>query len=162
MTVPDGYNVTPVSALVGATAYDAPNYLAVPITFAALTTGAVATHELFTVTGMVRMRIIAECTADVAGTGSIQLGVEGATGSFIAVTAGTDIDAGDVWCDATPAETNGDTTTLLLDKIVAGGLDVGYEITIGTLTGGAITFHCWWEQLNEDGAVVAADGTGTL
>lgn len=84
------------------------------------------------------------------------------TDAFIAATTGTDIDAGEVWCDATPAETHGNTSTLLLDKIVAGGLDVGYEITADTLTGGAITFHCWWEPLDATGAVVAADGTGAL
>lgn len=57
--------------------YNALNYIAVPITFAALTTGAVATHEILTITGMVRLRIIAECTVNVAGSGSIQMGIAG-------------------------------------------------------------------------------------
>ena len=50
----------------------------------------------------------------------------------------------------------------MLDKVVSNGLDIGYEIKTDTLTGGAITFHCWWEPLNSTGAVVVADGTGAL
>ena len=162
MTIPDGYNTFPTIRLIDSLNLNAPNYLAIPITLSALTTGTVATHELLTVTGMARIRILAECTVSVAGTGSIQLGIAGTTDGFIAVTTGTDVDAGEVWADATPTETSGDTSTLLLDKIVAGGLDVGYEVTVGTLTAGAITFHCWWEPLNATGAVVASDGLGAL
>lgn len=142
--------------------YGGVNYVAVPITFAAGTTGAVATHEILTVTGAVRLRMFVECTTSVEGGGSIQLGVAGATNAFIASTTGTDLDAGDVWYDATPTETYGNFSSLVLDKVIAGGIDVGYEVTVDTLTGGAITFHCWWEALNSTGAVVAADGTGTL
>jgi hypothetical protein len=142
--------------------YNAPNYIQVPITFAALTTGSVATHEILTVTGMVRLRILAECTVNVAGAGSIQLGVEGTTNAFIASTLGTDIDAGECWMDATPTETYGNFSSLILDKVVVGGLDVGYEVTGDTLTGGTVIFHCWYEPLNSTGAVVAADGTATL
>lgn len=141
--------------------YGAPNYLAVPITFAALTTGSVATHEIFTVTGAVRLRILAECTVNVAGTGSIQLGVAGVTNTLIASTTGTDLDAGELWYDATPTTAYDTVANVILERII-NGLDVGYEVTGDTLTSGAVTFHCWWEPLNATGAVVAADGTGTL
>lgn len=141
--------------------YGAPNYLAVPITFAAATTGAVATHELFKVTGLVRMIIIPVCTVNLAGSGTIELGVAGDTDAFIATTTGTDIDAGDLWLDATPAELAHDFSSAI-DKLVANGLDVGYEIKTDTLTAGAITFHCWYWPLDSDGAVEAADGTDTL
>ena len=141
--------------------YNAPNYLGVPIVFSALTTGSVATHELFTVTGLVRVKIVAECTVNVAGTGSIQLGEETTTDSMIAVTAGTDLDAGELWYDATPTTATDTTSTVILDKIV-NALDVGYEISVGTLTSGAITFHCWYEALNATGAVVASDGLSAL
>lgn len=141
--------------------YNAPNYLSVPITFAAATTGSVATHELFKVTGLVRMVIIPVCTVNLAGSGTIELGVAGDTDAFIATTTGTDIDAGDIWLDATPAELAHDFSSAL-DKLVANGLDVGYEIKTDTLTAGAITFHCWYWPLDSDGAVEVADGTDTL
>ena len=88
----------------GGANYNMPNYLAVPITFAALTTGSVATHEIFTVTGMVRVRIIPECTVNVAGSGTIELGVAGDTDIMLGTTTGTDIDAGKLWLDTSPAE----------------------------------------------------------
>jgi hypothetical protein len=142
--------------------YDSPNYLQVPITFAALTTGAVGTHEILTLSGMVRLRILVECLTNLAGGGSIQLGVAGTTNSFIASTTATDIDSGEIWIDATPTETNGNTSSLILDKIVCGGLDVGYEVTGDTITSGALIFHIWYELLNGSAAVVVADGTGSL
>lgn len=141
--------------------YGAANYLAVPITFVAGTTGTVATHELFTVTGAVRVKIMAEVTVNVAGTGSIQLGEETTTDSIIAVTTGTDLDAGELWYDATPTTAIDATSTVILDKVV-NALDIGYEVTVGTLTSGAITFHLWWIPLNSTGAVVASDGLSAL
>jgi hypothetical protein len=141
--------------------YGSPNYLAVPITFAALTTGSVASHEIFTCTGMVRVIIIPECTDNVAGTGTIELGVEGDTDLFLGTTTGTDIDIGKLWLDTSPAEL-GWSFTSVLDKVVAGGKDIGYEVKTNTLTGGTVVFHCWWIPLNSTGAVVASDGLGTL
>lgn len=145
----------------GGVSYGGGNSGSVAITFAAGTTGSVATHEILTVTGLVRIRMIAVCSTNVAGTGSIQLGTEDATNGWIASTTGTDIDAGEIWIDATPTETNGNYSTLVLDKVV-NGVDVGYEVTANTLTGGVVTFYYWWEPLNSTGAVVAADGTGAL
>ena len=96
----------------------------------------------------------------------IQFGVAGATDAFIAATAaagkgGAGLAAGEVWCDNSPAETYGNTSTLVLDKIVSGGLDVGYEITGAALTGGVLEFHCVWVPLSSDGLVEAGAG-GTL
>lgn len=142
--------------------YDNSNYLAVPITFAAGTTGSVATHEIFTVTGLVRVKIIAVCTVNLAGaTATIKLGTENNTAAFIAQTTGTDIDAGELWYDATPTTTEDTTSTVVLDKVV-NAADIGYEVETAALSAGAITFHCWYTPLDSTGAVVVADGTGTL
>jgi hypothetical protein len=141
--------------------YNGCNSGSVSITFAAGTTGAVATHEILTVTGLVRLRIIALCTVNVAGAGSVQFGVEGATNAIIASTTGADLDAGELWYDATPT-TAFDTFALTVFDRVINGLDVGYEVTADTLTGGNVTFYYWWEPLNSTGAVVAADGTTAL
>lgn len=158
MITPNGYNI-PIPKDVPM--YGAANYLAVPITFAAATTGAVATHEIFTVTGLVRMIIIPVCTANVAGAGTIELGVAGDTDLFIGTTTGADIDAGEIWVDTTPTELAFNYSSVL-DKVVPNGLDVGYEVKTDTLTGGAITFHCWWWDLDSTGNVVVADGTAAL
>lgn len=138
--------------------YNGKNYLAVTADLTNATWNTQATHEVFTVTGMVRMRMLIECTADVAGGGSAQFGVAGTTNAFIASTVGTAIDLGMIWDDASPAAY--DTfAAAVLDRVVAGGTDVGYEITAAALTGGTLVFHCWWEALNATGAVAAGDGS---
>lgn len=115
-----------------------------------------------TITGAVRLRMLIECTDSIVGAGSIQFGVAGATTAFIASTTGTDIDVGDAWTDATPTETYGNFSSLIFDKVILGGTDVGYEITGATLTGGTLVFHVWYEALNATGAVAATDGTTGL
>ncbi len=146
--------------------YNAPNYIGVTALMSSATFNTAATHEVFTVTGMVRVQILIECGAtltDAADGASIQFGVEGATDAFIASTGaagagGNTISTGEIWIDATPAETYGAFGTLVLDRVVAGGLDIGYEITGAALTGGNLVFHCWWWPLNATGAVVAGTG----
>jgi hypothetical protein len=141
--------------------YNGKNYLAVPVDFTSGTWNTVASHELFTVTGAVRLRILAEVTSDCTSTGgaaTAKLGVEGVTDAFIAATGEDDLDVGEAWVDATPTEKYGNFSSLILDKVVLGGLDVGYEIEGEAFTTGGITFHCWWEALNSTGAVAAGTG----
>jgi len=144
--------------------YGASNYIGVTVPMNSATWNTAASHEILTITGMVRVKIIAECTAtltDSGNAGTIQLGVEGATSAFIASTDSDDIVTGDLWYDATPTLGVDTTSSVVIDKIIAGGLDVGYEIGGEALTGGTLVFHCWWTPLNATGAVVAGAG-GTL
>jgi len=147
----------------------ASNHIAVTANMASATWNTAASHEVFTVTGTVRMWLWVLCTdtlTDAADAADIQFGVAGATDAFIAATAaagkgGAGLAAGEVWCDATPADTYGNASSLILDKIVSGGLDVGYEITGAALTGGSLEFHCVWVPLDDTGNVEAGAG-GTL
>lgn len=135
------------------------------ISAAAATWGTVASHEYATVTGLVRVRVLVECVetlTDAADLATIQLGVEGTTNSWIAATPAAGFTAisiatGEIWFDATPTEKEGNTTTLLFDKIV-NGLDLGYEVAGEALTGGKLDFHVWWEPLNSTGLVDAGAG----
>jgi hypothetical protein len=146
--------------------YNATGYLAVTADMTSATWNTQAVHEVFTVTGMVRMRMLIECTGtleDAADGASIQFGYEGATNGIITTTqaagaGGNTITAGEIWLDATPADTVTAFSSAVLDRVVPGGLDVGYEITGAALTGGALVFHCWWEPLNATGAVAARAG----
>jgi hypothetical protein len=145
----------------GAINYNNTSYLAVSADLSNVTWNTQASHEVFTVTGAVRMRIMIECTStltDAGNGGTVQMGVEGATNAWIASSDSDNVVAGSVWADNTPGDTNGNFSSLLLDKIVAGGLDVGYEIGGEALTGGTLVFHCWWEPLNATGAVAAGAG----
>lgn len=143
---------------------DAPNFLSVTADMSSTTWNTVATHEVFTVTGTVRVRILIECTeniADADNTGMIQFGVAGATSAFIASTTGTALDANDLWYDATPTTTYETTSTALIDKIVTGGVDIGYEIATTDFTDGTLVFYVWYEPISSTGAVAAGAG-GTL
>ena len=128
----------------------------------------VASHEVITVTGAVRIRMLIECTTtltDAGNTSTLALGTEGATTTWIGSTSaggsGTanQLDATDVWVDTSPEEleTVG-YATAVLDFIVVGGKDVGYTIGSQALTGGVLVFHVWWEPLDSTGLCAAGAG----
>ena len=144
------------------------NYIAVTADLSAATWNTVASHEVLTVTGLVRLRIWIECTktlVDAADGADIQFGLEGVTDAFIAATGaagkgGSTLSAGELWYDTSPATVYDTMGNVVMDYVV-NGLDVGYEITGAALTDGTLVFHCVWEPLNASGNVVAGAG-GTL
>jgi len=136
------------------------NYLAVTADFSSAQWNTVASHELFTVNGLVRLQIIPECTEDLAGGigATISLGVEGSLLSLLGVTDYSVIDAGELWLDATlPAGIF--SSSSVFEKVI-NNLDVGYNILVNPLTDGTMLFHCFWEPLNalNPGTVVAGTG----
>jgi hypothetical protein len=119
-----------------------------------------ASHEVFTITGLVRVRLWQTCTENVAGGGaSIQYGYAGVTDAFIATTAAADLDAGHLWYDATPSTHLDATATVMILDYMLDTLDVGYEITGAAMTDGILIFHCVWEPLVSGATVVAGPGT---
>lgn len=144
--------------------YGAKNHVAVSADMSSATWNTVASHEVFTVTGAVRLYMQIYCTetlTDAADGASIQFGLAGATDAFIASTGaagagGNTIEAGEFWIDATPADTYTASATLAWD--IGGGLDVGYEITGAALTDGTLVFSGWWFPLSAGANVVAGAG----
>lgn len=121
------------------------------ITFVAGTTGAIGTTTLFTVTGTVLVNVFGFCTSDLAGTGTIEVGVSGSTAALCNQQTATSIDNHEVWHDA----------VLAIGGSVAGhwhAIDQSIIQTIATNTvsGGTITYYCEWVPLSSDGNVVAA------
>jgi len=154
----------------GGLTFNNPNYFVVTADMTSATFNTIASHEIATVTGMVQMVVIPQCTStltDAADGASIQLGIEGTTTALIASTGAAGAGANTIatnefWLDATPADVIVTRTALdALTFVVGGGLDVGYEITGAALTGGTLLFHCWWSPLDATGAVAAGAG-GTL
>ena len=136
------------------------NYLTVTATFTSAAWNTVASHEIFTVTGLVRMRLWAEATGNVDSAGhaaTIQLGYDGATDDFIGATDEEALVTGVLWYDTSPTLAVEDFSTAVFDKVV-NGLDVGYEVAVEALTSGSVVFHCVWEPLNATGNVVAGTG----
>lgn len=128
----------------------------------------VASHEIATVTGTVRMRILAECNDTTTGASTeaaISLGTALNKVGLIAATlfGGSEdsnaFQAGEVWQDTTPTESNGIQafSTGVIDKVIS-KTDVGYTISSAAGATGRIIFYIWWEALDDKGAVVAGAG----
>lgn len=120
------------------------------ITYAAATTGAVGATTLFTVTGTVSMNVFAICSADLTGTGTIEVGVAGNTAVLCGQQSATAIDNHEVWHNGNLAIGQ---NVALNQHIV----DQNVIQTIGTntVTGGTLTFYCVWTPISADGKVVA-------
>jgi hypothetical protein len=162
-----GLNSPSIYQLPGAEVfYGTPNYLMVTADMTSATWNTVASHEVFTCTGAAKVYTWVICTdtlTDAADAATIQYGNETATDAIIATTnaagaGGDTISTGEIWADATPTETYGDPDSLILQHMVIGGLDIGYEIAGEALTGGSLDFHCVWYPMDSTGNVVVGAG----
>lgn len=122
------------------------------ITYVAGTTGAVGPTTLFTVTGCVAVRIFGVCSVDIAGSGTIEVGIVGNTAALIAQTTGTAIDANEVWIDNAPATIE----ALPAIQIIGAGQDIIQTIGTDTLSAGTLTYYCLWTPISSDGLVESA------
>ena len=119
--------------------------------------GAVAspTVDLFTVTGTVLIRnIIARCTTDLTGAGSLSLGVVGSVAGFIAATLATTIDTDEIWQSATPTAALLAVPAACKDIIVAASVNA--TVSVADITAGVIAFTVIWEPLEAGSTLVAA------
>lgn len=121
------------------------------ITYSALTTGAVGVTTLFTVTGVVAMRVFAIASGvNLTGSGSIEVGVSGNAAAVIAQTAATAINVGQFWSTTSPA------TVQVLPSLQTVGSDVIQTISTATVTAGTLTYYCLWTPVSPDGNVTTA------
>lgn len=119
------------------------------ITYTTLTTGAVGATTLFTVTGLVAMRVWAvESGTDITGSGTIEVGIAGNTAALLAQTTGTAIDVGEIWVDTGPA-----TIEALPALQLVSGTNVIQTIAGSTLDAGTLTFYCAWFPLTQSASV---------
>lgn len=124
------------------------------ITYSALTTGATGTTTLFTVTGVVAVRLFGVVSGtNITGSGTIEAGIAGNTAALLAQTTGTDLDVGDIWIDASAPAT---VEALPALSILAAGTDIIQTIATDTLTAGTLTYYCLWFPISSDGNLVAA------
>jgi hypothetical protein len=109
---------------------------------------------LFTVTGTVLLRILAKCTVDLAGANAtVEVGTALLTTGLIPLTTGTDIDANEIWHDATP-DSSLEATTVLTQKIVS--QNVIQTVRTANVTSGVIVYTALWYPLSAGASVVAA------
>ena len=148
--------------------YNHPNYIALSVDLTSATWNTQAAHEILTVTGNIKLKIMIECTetlTDGADAATLSLGDEITVAGMIASTsaggagAANQLDAGEFWMDATPADVSPvASSSAILDFVVLQGADVGYTVGGEALTDGTLIFHMWWYPLDSTGAAVVGAG----
>lgn len=120
-------------------------------TFVENLTGDQAAHTLFTVTGNVLVSVFGICDTNIAGAGTMEVGVAGNTAGLIAQIAdATDLDDGDIWVDATPGVgVEAVPSTFILND----GADIILTIGTADLTAGVVDFYCLWRPLSSGSSV---------
>lgn len=117
---------------------------------------AAGTVDLFTVTGDVIIRLIAVCKTNVASAAgaNIECGVAGDTNIMIVSTLATDIDANEIWHDATP-DVNTELESVSKDVIISNSDDIILTLD-AQVDSGMVVFYLFYIPLSTDGNVVAA------
>lgn len=112
--------------------------------------------DLFTVTGDVKAKVVGICTTNLAGANAtVEVGVTGTTAGIIATTTATDIDANDIWHDASP-DSQVELATVMAENIIPNGLNIQETTKVAEISSGVIKFICLWRPLSVDGKIVAA------
>ena len=122
-------------------------------TFVAGTTGAIAAHTLFTVTGNVLVTVFGVCdtTLTSGGSNTIEVGVTGNTAALIAQSVGASLADGEIWVDATMTRVGVGAVPAM--QVLNDGNDIILTIATATLTAGVVDFYCLWRPLSSDGLV---------
>lgn len=140
-----------------AVAFDASRWNACKkrITYVAGTTGAVSAKTIFTVTGVVRVKLIAvgKVTITSGGTPSMIVGTAITTNGLLPTLDPTTIAVNEIWHDGT-ADASIELDSVMTTKIVA--QDIKETIGTATLTAGSLEYILLWQPLTSDGEVVAA------
>ena len=110
---------------------------------------------LLTVTGVVAMKLFGVCTVNLAsaGSGTLSVGTALSTAGLIALTTATDIDAGEIWHDATP-DASIELSAIATEKIVT--QDVKEYVGTADITAGQIYYVCMWRPLSLGATVKVA------
>jgi len=130
------------------------------ITFDGGTVNAIGDHDgtgdpftIFTVTGDVIVKVVGVCTTLLDGaSGTVEVGTSLDTDAILPTTTATDIDAMEIWHDASP-DNSVELSSVLVEEIVAGGDDIIGTVATANITAGVIRFICLWKPLSRDGNV---------
>lgn len=109
---------------------------------------------LFTVTGTVAVKLFGICTVDLAGaSATLEVGTALSTAGLIAQTTATDIDANEIWHDATP-DASIELSSVATEKIVS--QNIIETAATANITSGNIYYICSWYPLTPNANVVSA------
>ena len=124
---------------------------AATITMAAGTTGTVAQHTIFTVSGPVQAIVVGYCSDALTSGGgaTISVGTANVVDGCLAVTGFDALDAGMMWIDAGPSECEAESG----NRCVLVAVDITYDVLVAAITGGDLDFICFWTPLAADATV---------
>lgn len=109
---------------------------------------------LFTVTGVVLMKLFGVCSVNLAGaTATLEVGTVLNPAGLIAQTTATNLIAGELWHDATPDATL-ELATVLTEKVVAA--DVIETVGTADITAGNVYYVCSWYPLTPTSRVTSS------
>lgn len=125
------------------------------ITYVAGTTGATGAKTIFTVTGVVRVKLIAVTKTTIAsgGTPGMIVGTAITTNGLLPTLNPTTIAVNEIWHDGT-ADASVELDSVMTTKIVTS--DIIETIATATLTSGVLEYILLWQPLSSDGTVIAA------
>ena len=126
------------------------------VTFAAGTTGAVAQHTIFTITGMIKFGFLARVVSDLSsgGAATISHGNAGAVTALGAATTATTLDTGDFLDPGSTTWREAATFGGQMDAIKSSsGTDITADILVTTITGGVIEYVLLWTPLSAGATV---------
>ena len=118
--------------------------------------GQTATNAtIFTITGAIKVlhlvAVVATNLGESAASSTVSLGLTGNVTFFIAATAALDLDAGDLWIDATPTETESVTLPAGMgddDIVLATTIILTAHAGVGNTNAGAIDFTLRYIPIN--------------
>lgn len=124
--------------------------------------GALDGGVIFTVTGVVEIKVLGVCRSDLTGANAtFEVGIAGATAIFGAQLTATNLDLDEFHLNnATPAkysiigeeEAAADNFPLYL----LNGQDIIGTVTTANITGGVVDYYAFWRPRSSDAKVVAA------
>lgn len=141
------------------------NLVTVTIDFTSATWNTVATHEVFTVTGVVAAATVWTITETLTsgGAATMGIGIEGAVTNYGGNYAVASLTAG---VFPTPGGTSTAAHQNMAPQLFTSsgahklldGLDIGYQINVAAMTDGTIVAYCFWTPISAGATVVAGAG----
>ncbi len=118
---------------------------------------------VYTVTGLVMIKVIAACTTllDSDGAATLSLGISGDTAIFLPVETATQIDAVQIWINDAANTTYaiaGEEAAAIdnIPEYLLNGNDLILTIAgAANVTAGVLDFYALWKPISDDGSVVA-------